>query len=249
MTQLETGVVMALSMAVANMAAAQVRDRVSDDANRESLSTRCDLALSALSVDSGVLAGIRETLEGHEGTVVRWSRTPKEPIHVWVQPRASPAGSLADPTARTRAVWRAVSDWSSTVGLRFEATSDSAKADVHFVWTRLLSPSVDRPASRPAARTTLRGVRASGVITGALVQVSENRSTGLPYRPDEVYTIALHETGHVVGLKHLPDQAAFMTSGMRVGKLTALDIGIARAWYELPVGARCPRAAPNDAQR
>ena len=227
-------------MAMASAVAAQVTDhRVSDGGHREALPTPCDSALSALRGDAAVLAGIRETLEGHGGTVVRWSRTAQESIHMWIQPRALTIGSLTDPATSTRAVWRAVSAWNSAVRLRFEATTDSAKADVHVVWVRSLSPRTDIPTSHPAARTTIRGVRAAGVITGALVQVRETRSTGVYFGADEVYAIVLHETGHVIGLKHRSDEAAFMTSVMRAGTLTASDIALARAWYALPLGAGC----------
>ena len=244
MTRFESGVMMALSIATANVAASQdTEHRASSGANRDTLSPRCDSARSALRMDPTVLAGIRETLDANDGMVVRWPRGRDETIRVWVQPRSLSMGSLINPMASTRAVWRAMSAWSGNAGPRLGATVDSATADVHVVWAPVLSPRADRPATRPAARTTIRGVRATGVITGALVEIRETRSTGVPFGADELYAIALHETGHVIGLKHRADKDAFMTSGMRAGTLTAADIALARAWYALPVGAVCRSAA------
>ena len=240
LTRCAIGVVMALSVVMANAVAAQgAGQRASSGATRDTLRTRCDSILSAFHLDSAQLAAIGETLQGHGGMVVRWPNGSDEAVRVWIQPRPISVGSLTDPTESTRAVSRALSAWNSTTGLRFTTTPDSARADVHIVWVQSLSRRADMPASRPAARTTIRGVRTTGIITGALVQIRETRSTGVPFGPDEVYAIALHETGHVIGLKHRSDEESFMTSGMRAGTLTAADIDLARAWYALPLGTVC----------
>ena len=129
--------------------------------------------------------------------------------------------------------------WSAAVGIQFTETNDSVTAEVHVVWDRFGRSVVPSARLRPAARTTLLGIRASERITGALVQIREASSAGVAFRAHEVHAIALHEIGHILGLKHRSDDGTFMTSGMRGGTLSDSDVALVRAWYALPVGARC----------
>lgn len=199
---------------------------------------RCESPLVGLPSDPAVRRALRETLDGHRGVVVRWAKRPDETIRVWVQPSSSPSGSLEHPAARMQAVHSAMARWTRAVGIQLRATDDSAAAEVHIVWQRSRLPTATN-ASPPAARTTLQGIRAAGRITGALIQIREASNTGALFRADEIHAIALHEVGHVLGLKHRSEDGTFMTAAMRAGTLSARDIAVARAWYGLPVGSGC----------
>lgn len=145
---------------------------------------RCDSALSALHLVPAVLHAIHETLDGHDGVVVRWAQRSDEPIRVWIQPSSLRIWSLEHPLAPTQAVHRALSVWSTAVGIQLSPTNDSAAADVHVLWEQPhRSPENLTSGSRAAATTTLQGVRAAGRITGARVHMREASSSGTCHFP------------------------------------------------------------------
>ena len=154
--------------------------------------------------------------------VMRW-RARAEPILVWVQPSSSARGFSRELVDPTRASFRAWNDLG--LGVRFEFTDDSTRAEVHVTWSAVL------PSMRQIGNT-FRMSDGDGWITFAHVVLNTS------YDIFAVQNAARHEVGHVLGLGHSPDPIDIMaaaTEGKQV-HLTAADRKTAALFYRLPAG-------------
>jgi YD repeat-containing protein len=79
----------------------------------------------------------------------------------------------------------------------------------------------------------------AGRITRARVFVAEATPFGTRYALIDQEGTLLHELGHALGLPHVANPFALMSSRPRVTSLTGFDVGLARSVYQ---GAGCPRA-------
>ena len=126
-------------------------------------------------------------------------------------------------------VRRALALWEETdAGVQFETVADTATADIVVRW-------IDRFPFDRAGQTDITWDRA-GRVRHAAISLAIRTSTGLRLPDASLFAVAVHESGHAIGLPHSADSADVMFPATRVGVLTPRDRRTAQVLYALPVG-------------
>ena len=130
-----------------------------------------------------------------------------------------------------RSVRRAFSRWErvGAIPVSFRTIRDSARAEVHVHWIR--SFAMNRSGQ---AEVFWDG---GGWIRKATLTLATHDVHGRAIGPDVLYTVALHEIGHLLGLGHSDDPGDLMYPVTTVSDLTARDRWSARLLYALPPGS------------
>lgn len=170
---------------------------------------------------------IDEILGARDSSIARWYARPDKPIRVWVQDRSSLDGFDASLPLE---VHRAFGDWGvAGVPLAFAFVKDSSRAEVTVSF-------VDRFEETMSGRT--RWVRdPNWWIVGGDIQLSLHSGSGRLLTAQQVYAIALHEIGHLIGLDHASDTTAIMAPRVRTLSLTPIDVATMRLIYEVEPGS------------
>jgi Matrixin len=126
-------------------------------------------------------------------------------------------------------VREALSRWeSSGMGVHFTVISDSTNADIVVRW-------IDHFGFDRAGQTDLTWDQA-GRVRRAAISLALRTNTGFPMPDAALVSVAVHETGHALGLPHSPDSTDVMFPATRTGILSDRDRHTAQLLYQLPTG-------------
>jgi hypothetical protein len=167
-------------------------------------------------------------LEQSDSILKRWSDRTANPLAVYLPASDVPGYT----TEHDDVVRRAFHRWERVAGIPvfFTFVRDSSRADVMVRWIREF----------PIERTGQADVRWNGagwLLSGTLTLATQNAG-GIILPPSAVYTVALHEIGHLLGLGHSdsPADVMYPTTEIRVD-ITVRDRQTARLLYDLPPGS------------
>lgn len=123
----------------------------------------------------------------------------------------------------------ALSRWESTgMGVHFTVISDSTNADIVVRW-------IDHFGFDRAGQTDLTWDQA-GRVRRAAISLALRTNTGFAMPDAALLSVAVHETGHALGLPHSPDSTDVMFPATRTGILSDRDRHTAQLLYQLPTG-------------
>jgi hypothetical protein len=126
-------------------------------------------------------------------------------------------------------VQEALFRWENTgIGVRFSTTADTAEADIVIHW-------IDHFDFDRAGQTDLIWDQA-GRVRKATISLALRTHTGFAIPDAALLAVAVHETGHSLGLPHSADSNDVMFPATRTGTLSQRDHRSAQLLYELPPG-------------
>ena len=122
------------------------------------------------------------------------------------------------------------------IGVKFALVQDTSRADILVRW-------IDHFEFDRAGQTDLTWDQ-SGKVRRALVSLALRTNTGVVLPEDALLSVAVHETGHAIGLPHSSDSNDVMYPATRTGVLSDRDRRTAAVLYRLPPGP--VRDLPDD---
>jgi hypothetical protein len=175
--------------------------------------------------EQGTFVG--EILAARDSLIARWIDRRDKPVTVWIDERSPLAGPDQALVSNVR---RAFADWGQAgAPLVFTYVGDSAGAEVKVTF-------VDH-FERRMSGLTLWTRDPNGWILGGNIELSLRSGSGRLLDNDQLYAIALHEVGHMLGLDHASDSTAIMAPRVSSLSLTPADVATMRLVYQVPPGS------------
>lgn len=161
-----------------------------------------------------------------DSIVRRWPEREHAPLKV-----ALIEGGAAEYAPRMAAlVKQALRQWEGLgMGLRFELVSDTTAADISVRW-------VERFEFDRVGQTDLAWDQ-RGHVRHAAITLAVRASNGPPLGDAALLGVAIHETGHALGLPHSADTDDVMFPATQVDALSMRDARTAQLLYRLPPGS------------
>jgi hypothetical protein len=160
-----------------------------------------------------------------DSVVRRWPDRSGLPLKVAII-EGGPAGYQPRMSGFVR---EALGRWESAgIGVHFATVSDTAQAEILVRW-------IDHFDFDRAGQTDLTWDQAGRVRKAAII-LALRTNTGLALPDPALLTVAVHETGHALGLPHSPDSNDVMFPATQTGLLSQRDRRTAQVLYQLPPG-------------
>ena len=191
---------------------------------RDTLRSRRAAAMRAIADQDTYLPYM---LTQDDSVLKRWPDRVDRPLTVYLPDGAVPGFSPAMAEAAKNAFgrWERVAD----IPVQFRFVNDSANADVQVRWIQSF-------AMKRTGQADLVWRRDGWLQSGSLTLATHTQDGDL-LTADAVYTVALHEIGHLLGLDHSDDSADVMYQSTEIHDITARDRRTARWLYSIPPGS------------
>ena len=168
---------------------------------------------------------IDQVLLDRDSTLERWSPRVTAPLRVWIDTSDVITGVQAGFPAAVRAAFK---EWASTgIPLNVEYVNTPGSADIRVRWIDHLN--------HKTGSTTWRTDRSGWMLAGDIT-LATHISDGQPLDARGMRAIALHETGHALGLSHSKDPGDVMAGLVHVDGISITDRNTIRLLYSMPAG-------------
>ncbi len=165
-------------------------------------------------------------IEESDSMVRRWSERRKDPLRVHIEPSDVRGVSQQ----KVRAVQDAFRRWERVpeIPIDFVYSRDPDRSDVTVRW-------IEAFAMERAGQAEVLW-QADGLLRRGTLTLATHTQNGVPFSTDAIFTVALHEIGHLLGLGHSDEPKDVMYPTTGVHDLTRRDRQTAMLLYNLPPG-------------
>jgi hypothetical protein len=161
-----------------------------------------------------------------DSVIRRWPDRNGEPLRVLIIEGGAPGYA----PRMAGLVRQALDRWAGAgVGVKFAEVLDTTGADIVVRW-------IDRFDIDRAGQTDLTWDQL-GRVRRAMISLALHSTSGAMLSDPALLSVAVHETGHAIGLPHSPDSNDVMFPSTRTSALSERDVRTAQVLYQLPPGS------------